>query len=77
MKAVDYRDTLFTYLKSDTIEDAAKNLSIGVPALKQRILVLRKAGVKVPQKDKKSLTAFDVAQLNAMINKHLKEVAAA
>lgn len=74
--AVDYRDTLITYLKSESLEDAAKNLNITKAALVARMGVLRKAGVKVPQKYKKSLTALDVAQLNAIINKHAKEVSA-
>lgn len=71
--AVDYRDTLITYLKSETIEGAAKNLNVTVATLKGRIQVLRKAGVNVPKKTKASLSTLDVAQLNSIVRKHLNE----
>lgn len=75
MKAVDYRDTLVTYLNSDSIESAAKNLNITTASLKQRIIVMRKAGVNVPKKTRRTaLSPLDVAQLNSLVKKHLKGV---
>jgi ribosomal protein L20 len=71
--AVDYRDTLVTYLKSETLDAAAKNLNISKATLISRIHVLRKAGVNIPKKTKKQLSALDVAQLNSIVKKHLKE----
>jgi biotin operon repressor len=77
MKAVDYRETLVTYLRSETTADAAKTLGISGQTLAARIKQMRKAGVKVPRKRTKghSLSLVEVAQLNSLIIKHEKEVA--
>ncbi|MCF8783233.1 hypothetical protein [Rhodococcus ruber] len=49
-KAVDYRETLVTYLNSESLDDAARNLNITKAALTLRIKAMRKAGVNVPKK---------------------------
>lgn len=38
MKAVDYRDTLVTYLGAETVGDAARNLNISVAQLNSLII---------------------------------------
>lgn len=75
MKKVDYRDTVVTYLKSETTADAARNLNISIATLNARIKTLREAGVNVPRKERKKDLSSDlfVAQLNSLIKKHIKE----
>lgn len=74
--SVNYRDTLVTYLRSDSMESAANQLKITVPTLQSRISTMRKAGVKVPKlsstTDNLSSSLF-VAQLNSLINRSQKE----
>jgi hypothetical protein len=73
---VNYRETLVTYLRSDSMESAANQLKITVPTLQSRISTMRKAGVKVPKlsstTDNLSSSLF-VAQLNSLINRSQKE----
>ncbi|MGW5074027.1 hypothetical protein [Rhodococcus sp. NPDC004095] len=79
MAAVDYRETLVTYLRSETTGEAAKTLGISPASLAARIKILRKAGVKVPKKTgrRSGLTQIEVAQLNSIINRHEREAAKA
>lgn len=74
-KAVDYRETLVTYLNSASPQDAAKTLGISYQTLHARIGYLRKAGVKVPKLKTTGgkMGALEIAQLNSIINKHMKE----
>jgi hypothetical protein len=71
--SVNYRETLVTYLTSETVEEAARNLGIGVPVLKSRIATLRDHGVKVPAKTVSQWSDFNVAQLNALVKKHTQK----
>ena len=72
--SVDYRETLVVYLNSETTVSAAQSLSLSVATLKSRLNTMKKAGVKIPRKPSKvALTQLEVAQLNSIINKHLKE----
>lgn len=71
--SVDYRETLVTYLRSDSIEDAARNLGLSKASMSQRLVTMRRAGVKIPKKRKKILDELMVAQLNSLISKHKKE----
>lgn len=72
--AVDYRETLVTYLHATTTEEAAKTLNISSATLHSRLAQMKKRGVKVPPKAAKNqLNDLGVAQLNSIINKHLKE----
>lgn len=77
MKAVDYRETLVTYLRSDNTADAAKTLGISGATLAGRVKAMRTAGVKVPKKRSKGggLSMIEVAQLNSLVIKHEKEMA--
>ncbi|WP_146082377.1 hypothetical protein [Rathayibacter sp. AY1C5] len=69
--AVDYRETLVTYLRSDDLDSAAKSLGLTRAALAARIKVLKTAGVKVPKLRRSGgLTSFDVAQLNSLVRKY-------
>ena len=73
--AIDYRETLITYLRSDDIRSAAAALDIPPSALSQRLTKLRKAGVKVPKARREGgFSQLEVAQLNRLINKHNKEM---
>ncbi|KSZ59690.1 hypothetical protein Z045_05855 [Rhodococcus pyridinivorans KG-16] len=71
--AVDYRETLITYLNSETIEDAARNLGIKVSALHSRVHTMRQAGVELPKKSRPRLTRLEVDQLNTLIKKYQRE----
>lgn len=72
---VDYRETLIVYLRSDSVADAAKTLNTTKQALSSRINAMRKAGVKVPRKTRLSgFGDLEVAKLNSIVNKYLKEV---
>ena len=71
---VNYRETVITYLRAETTQEAAKNLGVSTQTLASRLNVLRKAGVKLPRKSQRQgLSQLQVAQLNSLINKHLKE----
>jgi predicted ArsR family transcriptional regulator len=72
--SVDYRETLVTYLRSESVEQAATNLNISKATLKSRLATLKKAGVKVPKIQRKNgLGALEVARLNSIVNKYLKD----
>lgn len=71
--AVDYRDTLITYLRSEDVESAASSLNITKVALMGRLSIMRKHGVNIPKKRRPMLTSLDVAQLNSLIKKFKKE----
>lgn len=75
MIRVDYRETLVTYLRADSLTDCAKTLGISKATLSARIKVLKKAGVNVPKITRSSgaLTQLEVSQLNSLIIKHNKE----
>lgn len=49
--AVDYRDTLITYLRSVDVDSAAKSLEITPAALHARLSLMRKHGVNIPKRD--------------------------
>ena len=69
--SVNYRETLVTYLNSETLERAAENLGVSKATLQSRLHTLKKAGVKVPLKKRSSgLTDLEVAQLNSLIKKY-------
>lgn len=72
---VDYRDTLVTYLRSETVEDAARNLGITTQNLSVRLTKMRKAGVNIPRKKAPDTLNSDlfVAQLNSLVRKYVKE----
>lgn len=53
MKVVDYRETLVTYLRSESLDDAAHSLGVSKAALQQRLHTLKKAGVAVPKNTKR------------------------
>lgn len=71
---VDYRETLITFLRSDSLEQAAKELQITKAALTYRLQRLKKAGVRVPRKSNQRLAfdALEVAQFNALVKKYSK-----
>lgn len=69
---VDYRETLVTYLRSETIEDAATQLHVSKTVLASRLAIMRAAGVKVPKKVRRALDSLEVAQLNSLIKQHSK-----
>lgn len=72
--SVDYRETLVTYLRSSSQDEAAKTLGISLATLKGRIAAMKKAGVNVPSISRKTaLGKLEVAQLNSVINKYKKE----
>lgn len=73
-RSVDYRETLITYLRSNTTTEAAKTLGVSTVTLAARIKALRAAGVDVPKKRKQPLSKLDVAQLNSIVRKHKKEL---
>lgn len=78
--AVDYRETLVVYLRSETTKEAAKTLGVSGQTLAARIKYLRKAGVKVPRKTSRRTAGFskiELAQLNSLIIKHEREMAKA
>lgn len=72
---VDWRETLVTYLNSESNDEAARNLNVSKSTLSARINTLRKAGVAVPKKSVRRDLGSDlfVAQLNSLVNKHLRE----
>lgn len=70
---IDYRETLVTYLRSETVEEAANTLKISKSVLNSRVSVMRKRGVNVPHKTKRALSDLDVAQLNSIIRKFKEE----
>lgn len=75
MANVDYRDTLVTYLNSNSVEEACRNLSVTPAGLNYRLNTMRKAGVKVPKKQRAAndLTSeLFIAQLNNLIRNHQK-----
>ncbi|WP_419247962.1 helix-turn-helix domain-containing protein [Rhodococcus erythropolis] len=73
---VDYRETLVTYLNSQSTAEAAKALNISKQTLAARVKFLRKAGVKVPKKTGRvSLSPLDVSQFNSLIHKWQKDQA--
>jgi transposase len=67
---VDYRDTLVTYLNSETVQEAAKNLNVSVATLKSRLATLRSHGVKIPAKTPNPWSDLNIAQYNALVKKH-------
>ena len=71
---VDYRETLITYLRSESIDDVLKTMNITSSALYYRLHKMRKAGVNIPKKhlNRSGLTALEVAQLNSLIKKYSK-----
>lgn len=75
--SVDYRETLVTYLRSETTKEAASTLGVSGQTLAARIKLLRKAGVNVPKKKGRgsALSMIEVAQLNNIVIKHEKEMA--
>ena len=74
MANVNYRDTLVTYLRAETLKDAAKTLGVSAATLSGRIKQMRRAGVNVPRKARnQGITKLEVAQLNSIIKKHIKE----
>lgn len=62
--AVDYRDTLITYLRSVDVDSAAKSLEITPAALHARLSLMRKHGVNIPKKRRPSLT---ISRLHSLI----------
>lgn len=70
-----YRETIITYLRSETTEDAAKALGITPTTLHGRLAMLRKQGVNVPKKVRRGgLNSLEIAQLNSLIKKHVKDM---
>lgn len=74
-KAVDYRETLVTYLRSNSGQEAAATLGVSYPTLASRLKAMKKAGVEIPRLSRKTggLGAFEVAQLNSLVKKYQKE----
>lgn len=72
MTRVDYRDTIVTYMNQETVESAAKALNVSVATLKSRLATLREHGVKVPAKMPNQWSDYNVAQMNALVNKYKK-----
>lgn len=67
--AVDFRETLITYLKSESMDEAAKNLNVTRATLQQRLMRLKKVGVNVPTIRKRTLGSLEIAQLNSIVKK--------
>lgn len=75
---VDYRDTLFVWLRSESAKEAAATMGVSYATMYARVSQMRKAGVNVPSHidfvKPKTLGGLEVAQLNSIVNKHLKAV---
>lgn len=72
--AVDYRETLVTYLHSESLDDAAKTLGITRTALVARMKTIRKAGVPVPRKTaRRGISRLEASQLTSIVKKWEKE----
>lgn len=73
MKVANYRETLVTYLRSETVDEAAKELGISVATLRGRLWHMKKAGVNIPRKGHDDLRSqLFVAQLNSLVSQYNK-----
>ena len=78
MARISNREFVITWLHSDTSDQVAKTLGMSKAAATARAVELRKRGVKLPKKSaRKSETErqLEVAQLNSLISKELKQAA--
>jgi hypothetical protein len=75
-RSVDYRETLVTYLRGNSLDEVAQTLGINKAALYGRITWMRKHGVKVPRFANYGggISKLEVSQLNSIIAKHNREV---
>lgn len=74
-RTTDYRETLVTYLRSESLDDAARNLGVSKPTLNARLGNMRKAGINIPKLSRPEglSSSLYIAQLNALVNKYNKE----